>query len=189
MRRDSLEYQLDCMRSYGEFFLGEYEVMSRQERHRGGQGVVQCMRGVGKRSGIDVAVKFFLSSEDFDTEFNMYKVEELRSMMPRIDREEKNEDLGLKNSRGYPWPSFIVLEKGQSLLEWKKQLRNEPDVSTIVNVRHHPQPCSTNSNRYDSVVFKRLIKHLTGQGQQGVAFIDTYSCYYGTVHDICHTKL
>eukprot|EP00892_Ulva_mutabilis_P006501 jgi/Ulvmu1/4222/UM019_0201.1 len=78
-----------------------------------------------------VAVKFFLSRRAFDTELQLYKVDVLRSMMPPIQMEVGNADGAARNSRGYPWPPCIVLEKGESLQEWKA--KTQPEFSTIVD--------------------------------------------------------
>ena len=131
-----LTSELDYMRQHDERFLGYYAVLPWTERREGGQGVVQFMRNT--RSEVFVAVKFFLSRSAYDTEMQLYKVDVLRSMMPAIRMELKNSDNQERNSRGYPWPPCLVLEKGESLQEWKA--RTQPALSTILDVRlvpHH----------------------------------------------------
>ena len=122
------------MRRRDERFLGQYAVLSWTERREGGQGVVQFMRNT--RAEIFVAVKFFLSHKAYDTEMQLYKVDVLRSMMPAIRLELRNGDNVERSSRGYPWPPCIVLEKGESLQEWKA--RTQPAFSTILDVRSLP---------------------------------------------------
>ena len=57
----------------------------------------------------------------------------LRSMMPAVQLTLSNSNAAERNSRGYPWPPCIVLEKGESLQEWKA--KTKPAFSTIVDVR------------------------------------------------------
>ena len=128
-----LGHELDYMRQSDERFLGQFAVLPWTERREGGQGVVQIMRSV--RLEEFVAVKFFLSRAAFDAELELYRVEALRNMMPEIKMEVSNNESSEieRNSRGYPWPPCIVLEKGESLQEWKAKTR--PAFSTIVDVR------------------------------------------------------
>ena len=123
--------ELDHMRHHSELFLGQYEVLPWTQRRVGGQGVVQFMRCT--RTNVAFATKFFLSSEAFNTELQLYRVAVLRSVMPAIQMELRNADRSDRNSRGYPWPSFVVLEKGESLQEW--MAKTQPAFSTIVDVR------------------------------------------------------
>ena len=123
--------ELDHMRRHNELFLGQYAVLPWTERREGGQGVVQFMRST--RAEEFVAVKFFLSDTAYATEMQLYTVDVLRSMMPAIRMELRNADAAECSSRGYPWPPCIVLEKGESLQEWKA--RTQPAFSTILDVR------------------------------------------------------
>ena len=123
--------ELDHMRRHNELFLGQYALLPWTERREGGQGVVQFMRST--RAEEFVAVKFFLSDTAYETEMRLYKVDVLRSMMPAIRMELRNADAAERSSRGYPWPPCIVLEKGESLQEWKA--RTQPAFSTILDVR------------------------------------------------------
>ena len=133
-RKGRLTAELDHMRHRDEQFMGQYAVLPWTERREGGQGVVQFMRST--RTEEFVAVKFFLSCAAYDAEARLYKVDVLRSMMPAIRMDVSNEDTGERNSRGYPWPPFMVLEKGESLQEWKA--RTKPAFSTILDVRSMP---------------------------------------------------
>ena len=132
-KKHTLGRELDYMRQSDERFLGQFAVLPWTERREGGQGVVQIMRSV--RQEEFVAVKFFLSRTAFDAELELYRVEALRNMMPEIKMEVSNNESSAieRNSRGYPWPPCIVLEKGESLQEWKAKTR--PAFSTIVDVR------------------------------------------------------
>ena len=129
--------ELDHMRRHDELFLGQYAVLPWTERREGGQGVVQFMRST--RAEEFVAVKFFLSETAYDTEMQLYEVDVLRSMMPEIRMELRNVDAAERSNRGYAWPPCIVLEKGESLQEWKA--RTQPAFSTILDVR----PCCKTS--------------------------------------------
>ena len=133
-QRERLVTELDHMRRHDELFLGQYAVLPWTERREGGQGVVQFMRST--RTDEAVAVKFFLSRTALETELELYDVEVLRSMMPAVKHEVRNADKAERNSRGYPWPPCIVLEKGESLQEWKA--KTQPAFSTIVDVRCLP---------------------------------------------------
>ena len=130
-QKERLTTELDHMRRHNESFLRQYAVLPWTERREGGQGVVQFMRSA--RTEEAVAVKFFLSRKAFDAERELYKVDVLRSMMPAIRLELSNADGAERNSRGYPWPPCIVIEKGESLQEWKA--KTNPAFSTIVDVR------------------------------------------------------
>ena len=123
--------ELEAIREDQELFLRRYSVLPRTERREGGQGVVQFMRS--KRSDEAVAVKFFLSRTAFDVELELYGVDVLRGLMPTVRLKVSNDDAAQRSSRGYAWPPCIVLEKGESLQEWKA--RAQPAFSTILDVR------------------------------------------------------
>eukprot|EP00892_Ulva_mutabilis_P004530 jgi/Ulvmu1/2449/UM136_0001.1 len=128
-RKERLMNELDGMRARDERFMGQFAVLPWTERREGGQGVVQFMRST--RTDDAVAAKFFLSQKAFDTELELYQVDVLRSMMPKVQLEVRNADGEERNGRGYPWPPCIVLEKGESLQEWKA--KTKPAFSTIVD--------------------------------------------------------
>ena len=130
-QKQRLGTELDHMRQSGELFLGQFVVLPWTYRHEGGQGVVQIMRSM--RSEDFVAVKFFMSRSAFDAEVELYQAAELRSIMPAIQMEVSNSKASERNSRGFPWPPCIVIEKGESLQEWKS--KTQPAFSTIVDVR------------------------------------------------------
>ena len=137
-QKERLKTELDHMRRRSENFLRQYAVMPWTERREGGQGVVQFMRSA--RTEEAVAVKFFLSRKAFDAELELYQVDVLRSMMPAIRLEMNNADGTERNSRGYPWPPCIVIEKGESLQEWKA--KTKPAFSTVVDVRTLMATCT-----------------------------------------------
>ena len=141
-QKERLTTELDHLRRHNENFLGQYAVLPWTERREGGQGVVQFMRSA--RTEEAVAVKFFLSRNAFHAELELYRVDVLRSMMPAIRLELSNADGAERNSRGYSWPPCIVIEKGESLQEWRA--RTKPAFSTIVDVRSHVStrsPCES----------------------------------------------
>ena len=137
-RKERLRTELDHMRRRGELFLDHYMVLPWTERREGGQGIVQFMRCT--RTDKAVATKFFLSRRGFETELELYEVDILRSMMPAVQLTLSNSNAADRNSRGYPWPPCIVLEKGESLQEWKA--KTKPAFSTIVDVRPPVVLCS-----------------------------------------------
>ena len=137
-QKERLKTELDHMRRRSENFLRQYAVMPWTERREGGQGVVQFMRSA--RTEEAVAVKFFLSRTAFDAELTLYRVDVLRSMMPAIRLELNNADGAERNSRGYTWPPCIVIEKGESLQEWKA--KTKPAFSTTVDVRTLMAACT-----------------------------------------------
>eukprot|EP00892_Ulva_mutabilis_P008436 jgi/Ulvmu1/5965/UM026_0088.1 len=128
-QRGRLTAELDSMRHRGEKFLERFVVLSCMERREGGQAVVQFVRC--SRHDEPAAVKFFLSRAAFDTEVALYGVPELRSIMPAKLAEAGNSDGAERNSRGYPWPPCIIIEKGESLQEWKACTK--PAFTTIVD--------------------------------------------------------
>lgn len=132
-KKHQLGYELDHLRHTSELFLGRYVVLSVHERREGGQGVVQFMRSALSEEA--VAVKFFLSRSAFEQETALYSNEVLKGMMPATREVVGNTDGVAVSSRGYQWPPFIVLEKGESLQEWAQ--REEARYSTIMDVR----PC------------------------------------------------
>eukprot|EP00892_Ulva_mutabilis_P004133 jgi/Ulvmu1/2091/UM124_0006.1 len=121
--------ELDLMRQNSELFIRQFAVLPWTERREGGQGVVQFMRST--RTEEAVAVKFFLSRAAYDSELDLYKVEVLRNMMPAVRMDISNANGEEQSCRGYPWPPCIVLEKGESLLDWKA--KTQPAFSTIVD--------------------------------------------------------
>ena len=137
-QKQRLTAELNAIRRHGELFLRKYAVLPWTERREGGQGVVQFMRST--RSDDAVAVKFFLSETAFAAELELYGVGVLRGMMPAVRLKVGNGDEAERNSRGYPWPPCIVLEKGESLQEWKA--RTQPAFSTILDVRSFEQHAS-----------------------------------------------
>ena len=124
-----LQHELVRMCDGEELFMGAYRVLSPQEQRVGGQGVVQFMRWA--RTEEPVAVKFFLSQATFDEEMQLYAEESLRSMMP-VMREAMRAGQ-VRRSSGYVFPAFAVLERGESLQDWRRNVL--PQTATVVDVR------------------------------------------------------
>ncbi|NJR43897.1 MAG: hypothetical protein HC767_15795 [Akkermansiaceae bacterium] len=126
--------ELDLLSSTAELFLGKYVVLSANERREGGQGLVQFMRSALSEEA--VAAKFFLNRSGlysaFEQEASLYSSDVLKGMMPATREVMGNADGAAVSSRGYQWPPFIVLEKGESLQEWSQ--REEARYSTIMDV-------------------------------------------------------
>ena len=108
--------------------MDAYRVLSPREQREGGQGVVQFMRWA--RTEEPVAVKFFLSQATFDKEMQLYVEDSLRSMMP-VMREAVRAGQ-VKNRSGYMFPAFVVLERGESLQDWRRNVM--PQTATVVDV-------------------------------------------------------
>lgn len=126
---EDLHDVLDLMHYGSEEFWGEYRVLSGFERRGGGQGVVQFMRHMWNEDL--VAVKFFLSHDAYDAEMALYAVDGLRGMMPRVIK--YADDGHVKTAAGYAFPACMVMEKGESLKEWREHAR--PEFLTVVDVR------------------------------------------------------
>ena len=124
-----LQHELVGMCDREELFMDAYRVLSPREQREGGQGVVQFMRWA--RTDEPVAVKFFLQQTTFDEEMQLYAEVSLRSMMP-VMREAMRAGK-VKNRSGYMFPAFAVLERGESLQEWRRNVM--PQTATVVDVR------------------------------------------------------
>eukprot|EP00892_Ulva_mutabilis_P004445 jgi/Ulvmu1/2372/UM130_0003.1 len=159
-RASRLKEQLDA---FGEDdrFLGRYEMLGRQHRQRGGQGMVQFAVAP---DGCDFAIKFFLDLEAFFTEATLYAAcfPHVRSgilpqaaeraaalqcspneggatlakvasrFLPHVEAVCDGSAGGLEDPRGRPLPPCIVMEKGESLHDWSE--RAEPDIFTSLAV-------------------------------------------------------
>lgn len=127
-----LQHELILMCDRQEQFMGAYRVLSPVEQREGGQGLVQFMRWAHTEE--PVAVKFFLSQATFDEEMQLYAEERLRSMMPVMrDAMRAGE---VKSFSGYAFPAFVVLERGESLQDWRRIV--QPRITTVVDVRSPP---------------------------------------------------
>ena len=127
-----LQHELVGMCDGEELFMDAYRVLSPREQREGGQGVVQFMRWA--RTEEPVAVKFFLSQVAFDEEMQLYAEASLRSMMP-VMREAMRAGQ-VRNRSGYVFPAFVVLERGESLQDWRRNVM--PQTATVVDVRALP---------------------------------------------------
>ena len=132
--RVRLRDELDVMHHTEELFMGMYQVLSGFERREGGQGVVQYMRRV--RTDEPVAVKFFLSSAAFTAEMQLHDVPCLRSMMPALKA--VGDGGQVRSKREFDFPAFMVMERGESLKEWRERV--QPELTTVVDVRLNPLP-------------------------------------------------
>ena len=114
-----------------ELFMDAYRVLSPREQREGGQGVVQFMRWA--RTEEPVAVKFFLSQATSDEEMQLYAEDSLRSMMPVM--REAMRAWEVRNRSGYVFPAFTVLERGESLQYWRRNVLSQ--TAAVVDVRAH----------------------------------------------------
>eukprot|EP00892_Ulva_mutabilis_P000459 jgi/Ulvmu1/10413/UM062_0009.1 len=131
--RQLLEHALDNMHACGELFMGKFEILGPLERRAGGQGIVQF--ALSRPSGDPVAIKFFLNRKAFDCEDALYVQQRLREMMPAVTLIHSNEDGSLKTHEGWFFPPCIVVERGESLDEWRAHV--QPDFCTVVQVLIH----------------------------------------------------
>jgi hypothetical protein len=123
-----------------------YEILSSFERRAGGQGCVQFV--FDKFDRVECAAKFFFERHTFEHERALYSDPSLRDVMVATREVCGNDDGGMLAANGTPYPSFIVLERGESLDEW--QFRQSagssggaaPDIVTAVQVLlSHPVWC------------------------------------------------
>ena len=103
-----------------------------------------AVHAVGARGGAGGG-QFFLSQATFDEEFQLCAEDNLgsydsASMMP-VMREAVR--AGQVRSRsGFAFPAFPVLERGESLQDWRRNV--QPQMATVVDERVHflgTQPC------------------------------------------------
>jgi hypothetical protein len=116
-----------------EPFLGRFIFQNAVNRRRGGQGMIQFAARVD--GGEDIAIKFFLRPTAFKCEEALYTRPELRTMMPAVIGMERNTMGEIRSPSGWPFPPFIIVEKGESLDEWA--LRIVPDFPTVLTVLCH----------------------------------------------------
>ena len=128
-KKQRLQHELIKMCDGEELFMGAYRVLSPREQREGGQGVVQFMRWA--RTEEPVAVKFFLSQATFDKEMQLYAETSLRSMMPVMREAMRAGQVRIRS--GYVFPAFVVLERGESLQDWRRNVM--PQTATVVDVR------------------------------------------------------
>ena len=144
-----LEDALNSMHRTGALFFGKYVVLASSERRLGGQGIVQFMRGV--QDGHNYATKvllyppcppplvcgrddsrrarvcmqFYVHREAFDTELQVYKEQTLKQLMPRRFDVIANLESSLRAPGGYVFPPCIVLERGEPLNEFARNVEHE----------------------------------------------------------------
>lgn len=109
------------------------QVLSAMERRSGGQGLVQFVRAVNSEEAF--AVKFFFKSAAFDAEVALYQDPVLRGMMPATRGFVGNDARDVCAASGYAWPPCIIIERGESLQEWRK--RENEDFITTLQVQAH----------------------------------------------------
>ena len=99
-----------------------------------GQAVVQFASHEVTR--VEYAIKFFLSSTPFREELVQYTdaASPLRHFLPAVHAVVDNCDDTLRDGNGYPLPSCIVMEKGESLDIWRKRSVRGLDTFTCMQV-------------------------------------------------------
>jgi hypothetical protein len=124
-----------------------YEILTSLERRAGGQGCVQFI--FDKTDRIECAAKFFFQRHTFERECLLYSNPELHGVMAATREVCPNHNAAHVAANGTPYPSFIVLERGESLDEWllRQSALTEGsaglglDIVTAVQVRGLPIRC------------------------------------------------
>ena len=103
-----------------ELFDGRFLLMN--ERVEGGQALVSFAR---EASGTfaQYAIKFFFKRADFESETALYSHPELRRTLPTAVRANANEGGALRSRGGLPFPPYLVLARGMTLLTWNAEER------------------------------------------------------------------
>jgi hypothetical protein len=137
--RELLEDALDACRREGvAFHGGRYRVLGSSERRGGGQGCVQFMADTAARG--DVAVKFFFERGAFLREAALYADAALRGLMAATRAISANDGAGGASVStapgGYAFPPYIIIERGESLDEfrWLSRLRLADGVGVAADL-------------------------------------------------------
>ena len=84
-------------------------------------------------AAIQAAIKFYLHRDAFRRERELYTESQLKEMMPATLAIEENAAGDHRTPYGYVFPSFVIIECGQSLDEWARDNANG-DFITIFQV-------------------------------------------------------
>ena len=100
----------------------------------------------GVPTGMQAAIKFYMDKSAFQRERDLYQDTALKTMMPATLAIEDNYSAHCRTPYGYIFPSFVIIECGQSLDEWARDNKNK-DFITIFQVCRcrpclHALPCS-----------------------------------------------
>jgi hypothetical protein len=77
------------------------------------------------------AIKFFLRSEDFETEAAFYCLPEIAATMPPLKQICDNSDDSVCSTGGYTYPPFIVVERGITLSAVRTLLLREDSFCCV----------------------------------------------------------
>ena len=68
------------------------------------------------------AIKFFFGLNDYEREKRLYCDDAIRSTLPQLLQASDNVSAALVSKSGYPWPPFLVLERGTSMRDVRVSL-------------------------------------------------------------------
>eukprot|EP00892_Ulva_mutabilis_P003623 jgi/Ulvmu1/1632/UM113_0009.1 len=136
--REFVQYQLDTLAGR-EFLAGLVLQPGPSNRVFGGQAVIQFAKD--RRTGLQYAVKFFLSHTAFVDETGLYTNTStpLGPFLPALRNivDGTAEAPLLLDGHGHPLPPCIVMEKGESLDMWMQRNRGGVDMITGLQVIQH----------------------------------------------------
>jgi hypothetical protein len=129
--RERLVYELEAAASAEppETFCGRYILLA--EQAGGTQGVINFARSA--HGGVEqYAIKFFVKGlPEYEEEVGLYERAELRNLLPELLMHSDNADGSQCSRSGYPWPPFMVVERGVTLTDWltnAKMHRSYPEI-------------------------------------------------------------
>lgn len=107
----------------------------------------------------EYAFKFFISRDKFEAERTATAHWILGAMLPRLEGMYDSRGSPLNDPRGHALPPCIIMERGESLLEWFQ--RRKPDLRTALPVRHPMH--GAQSWRILSTLARRVCSLVTGR--------------------------
>ena len=117
--REQLERALDNMAANSTgpagLFAGKFRVT--KERRSGAQALVQFARG-GDDGFFQHAIKFYYVKRDYDIEMRLLARRAELPCVPQVFAASDNADGALRSPSGWPFPPYVVMERGATLREW-----------------------------------------------------------------------
>ena len=77
--------------------------------------------------------RFFLSVADFEKESACYLQDVFRACLPGLQQATLNADQAIVSRTGYPFPPFMVLDRGVTLSQWLEDSRSPSAVLTMAS--------------------------------------------------------
>jgi hypothetical protein len=75
-----------------------------------------------------LSCRFFERKEDWQRESALYKHDQIRNTLPPVHGGTDNADGTVRSPSGFPYPPYLVMERGAPLNEWLHQKRSGPAV-------------------------------------------------------------